>query len=164
MYTEKAKIILMIWFSRREESCDSIGWLCMGINPATADPFAYLRLDFHQILSLALSFTCSVHCHWIVIICKIVVILIFKGLHEDFARPVSCFSCCVSKQFSPPDRPSSSTRSWALLAIRIEPTNRRGSMNDRKSIVLGFQKRQRHTAGFPFLLVLVLKILFQLAL
>ena len=37
-----------------------------------------------------------------------VVILILKGLHKDFARPVSCFSCCVSKQFWPePDRRSS---------------------------------------------------------
>ena len=35
-------------------------------------------------------------------------ILRSRGLGEDSARPVSCFSCCVSKQFWPqPDRRSS---------------------------------------------------------
>ena len=36
---------------------------------------------------------------------------VFLGFGLDSARPVSCFSCCVSKQFSSrPDRPSSSFR------------------------------------------------------
>ena len=62
-------------------------------------------------------------------------ILRSRGLGEDSARPVSCFSCCVSKQFSSrPDRPSSSFRQQPNTGnkertIRLQRIDERSKVN-----------------------------------
>ena len=58
-------------------------------------------------------------------------ILRSRGLGEDSARPVSCFSCCVSKQFSPSLTVARLCSVSQTLGIGIERSDCGRSMSNR---------------------------------